>query len=62
MTGFDLLDLALAALSLSTALIAIGETDIRSLSLLDRLTFILWVGVLMFFGLLLPVMVLGRVT
>lgn len=62
MTGFDLLDLALAALSLSTALIAIGETDIRSLSLLGYLTFILWVGVLMFFGLLLPVMVLGRVT
>lgn len=62
MTGFDLLDLALAALNLSTALIAISETDIRSLSLLDRLTFTLWVGVLMFFGLLLLVMVLGRVT
>lgn len=62
MTGFDLLDLALAALNLSTALIAISETDIRSLSLLGYLAFTLWVGALMFFGLLLLVIVLGRVT
>lgn len=62
MTGFDLLDLALAALNLSTALIDISETNVRRLSLLGCLAFTLWVGVRMFFGLLLLVMVLGRVT